>query len=174
MNYQSAVEYILSFADYERTPRSAVVFDLRRIEMLLARLGNPQDAAKTVHVAGTKGKGSTSAMIASILYQSDYGTGLYTSPHLLSIRERLQVDGEPITEKAFARLVSRLKPEFEAVNESGTYGELTTFELLTALAFAHFKESAVDYQVLEVGLGGAAGRHQRNQPGNLRHHLHQL
>lgn len=154
MNYQSAVDYILSFADYERIPRSAVVFDLRRIEMLLARLGNPQDAAKTVHIAGTKGKGSTSAMIASILYQSGYGTGLYTSPHLLSIRERLQVDGEPITEKAFARLVSRLKPEFEAVNESGVYGELTTFELLTALAFAHFKESAVDYQVLEVGLGG--------------------
>lgn len=154
MNYQSAVDYILSFADYERIPRSAVVFDLRRIEMLLARLGNPQDAAKTVHIAGTKGKGSTSAMIASILYQSGYRTGLYTSPHLLSIRERLQIDGEPITEKAFARLVSRLKPEFEAVNESGAYGELTTFELLTALALAHFKESAVDYQVLEAGLGG--------------------
>ncbi|MCH8864432.1 MAG: bifunctional folylpolyglutamate synthase/dihydrofolate synthase [Chloroflexi bacterium] len=154
MNYPSAVDYILSFADYERIPRSAVVFDLRRIEMLLARLGNPQNAAKTVHIAGTKGKGSTAAMIASILYQSGYRTGLYTSPHLLSIRERLQVDGEPITEKAFARLVSRLKPEFEAVNESGTYGELTTFELLTALALAHFKESAVDYQVLEAGLGG--------------------
>ncbi len=91
MNYQSAVDYILSFADYERIARSAVVFDLRRIEMLLARLGNPQDAAKTVHIAGTKGKGSTAAMIASILHQSGYATGLYTSPHLLSIRERIQV-----------------------------------------------------------------------------------
>jgi dihydrofolate synthase/folylpolyglutamate synthase len=79
---------------------------------------------------------------------------LYTSPHLLSIRERIQIDGEPITEEAFARLVNMMKPEVEAVNESGTYGELTTFELLTALAFAHFKESAVDYQVLETGLGG--------------------
>ena len=154
MNYQSAVDYILSFADYERISRTGVVFDLKRIERLLARLGNPQDAARTVHIAGTKGKGSTAAMIASILYQSGYGTGLYTSPHLLSIRERIQVDGEPINEKAFTRLVSRLKPEFEAVNESGAYGELTTFELLTALALAHFKESAVDYQVLEAGLGG--------------------
>jgi dihydrofolate synthase/folylpolyglutamate synthase len=139
---------------YERLPRSALVFDLRRIEMLLERLGSPQEAAKSIHVAGTKGKGSTAAMIASILTQAGYRTGLYTSPHLLSFTERIQVDGRPIAEGAFGRLVEALKPEVEAVNHFGAFGELTTFELLTALAFTYFKERKVDYQVLETGLGG--------------------
>jgi len=154
MDYQSAVDYILSFADYERLPRSAVVFDLRRMEMLLDRLGKPQDATKSVHVTGTKGKGSTSAMIASILTQAGYRTGLYTSPHLLSINERIQVDGQNITEDAFTRLTEMMTPEVEAVNNFGEYGKLTTFELLTALGFLHFREMKADYQVLEVGLGG--------------------
>lgn len=154
MDYQSAVDYILSFADYERIPRSAVVFDLRRMEMLLDRLGKPQDFAKTVHITGTKGKGSTSAMIASVLTQAGYRTGLYTSPHLLSINERIQVDGKNISEEAFARLTDLLKPEVEAVNKSGEYGRLTTFELLTALGFLYFREMKCDFQVLEVGLGG--------------------
>jgi len=154
MNFPAAVDYILSFADYERLPRSALVFDLRRVEQLLERLGNPQNAARSVHIAGTKGKGSTAAMIASILTRSGYRVGLYTSPHLLSITERLQVDGKPIAEDTFARLVDMLKPEVEAVNQLGTYGELTTFELLTALAFIYFREMGVHYQVLETGLGG--------------------
>ncbi len=154
MNYPEAVAYILSYADYERVPRSAVVFDLKRIQLLLARLDNPQDVPKTVHVAGTKGKGSTAAMIAAILTRAGYRTGLYTSPHLRTIRERVSIDGEPVTEEAFARLVDRLEPEAAAVNGSGVSGELTTFELLTALAFLHFRENAVDYQVLETGLGG--------------------
>lgn len=154
MDFTAAVDYILSFADYERMPRSAVVFDLRRIEQLLDRLGNPQNAAKSVHVAGTKGKGSTAAMIASILIQSGYRTGLYTSPHLLSIQERIQVGGQPISGSEFARLTAWLKPEVEAVNAKGEFGELTTFEILTALAFAFFRDMGVDYQVLETGLGG--------------------
>ena len=154
MDYQTALDYILSFADYERMPRSALVFDLRRIEMLLERLGNPQETAKSIHVAGTKGKGSTAAMIASILTRAGYRVGLYTSPHLLSLAERIQIDGRPIDEDAFARLVEMMKPEVEAVNASGALGELTTFELLTALAFAYFREREADYQVLEVGLGG--------------------
>jgi dihydrofolate synthase/folylpolyglutamate synthase len=154
MNYQMALDYILSFADYERVPRSALVFDLRRIEMLLERFGNPQGAARSIHVAGTKGKGSTAAMIASILNQAGYRTGLYTSPHLLTFTERIQVEGKPIAEDVFARLVEVLKPGVEAVNHFGAFGELTTFELLTALAFTYFKESRADYQVLETGLGG--------------------
>ena len=154
MNYQAALDYILSFADYERIPRSALVFDLRRIEMLLERLGNPQQVARAIHIAGTKGKGSTAAMIASILTRADYRTGLYTSPHLLSLTERIQVDGAHIDKGIFARLVAEMKPEVEAVNAFGAYGELTTFELLTALAFAYFKEMKVGYQVLETGLGG--------------------
>ncbi|MBC8477833.1 MAG: bifunctional folylpolyglutamate synthase/dihydrofolate synthase, partial [Dehalococcoidia bacterium] len=154
MDFPAAVDYILSFADYERMPRSAVVFDLRRIERLLARLKNPQNTAKSVHIAGTKGKGSTAAMLASILKQSGYRTGLYTSPHLLNIRERIQVDGRQITEDEFARLTEMMKPEVEAVNTSGDLGELTTYEILTALAFMHFQERGVAYQVLETGLGG--------------------
>jgi len=154
MDFPAAVDYILSFADYERMPRSALVFDLRRIEQLLDRMGNPQNAAKSVHIAGTKGKGSTAAMIASILAQSGYRTGLYTSPHLLSIRERIQVDGQQISEDEFARLTALMKPEVEAVNAAGDFGELTTFEILTALAFACFREGGLAYQVLETGLGG--------------------
>jgi dihydrofolate synthase/folylpolyglutamate synthase len=154
MNYQASLDYILSFADYERAPRSAVVFDLRRMEMLLERLGNPEAGAIPIQVAGTKGKGSTAAMIASILTAAGYKSGLYTSPHLYDFTERIQVDGVPIAEDEFARLVEVLKPEVEAVNEFGAFGQLTTFELLTALAFAYFKERGVDFQVLETGLGG--------------------
>ncbi|MFQ5997242.1 MAG: bifunctional folylpolyglutamate synthase/dihydrofolate synthase [Dehalococcoidales bacterium] len=154
MDYQVALDYILSFADYERMPRSALVFDLRRIETLLKRLGNPQEAARSIHIAGTKGKGSTVAMIASVLTQAGYRTGVYTSPHLLDFTERLQIDGKPIAEDAFARLVAAIKPEVEAVNALATFGELTTFEILTALAFTYFKEWEVAYQVLETGLGG--------------------
>jgi len=154
MDFPAAVDYILSFADYERMPRSAVVFDLRRMEQLLARLGNPQNMAKSVHIAGTKGKGSAAAMIASILVQSGYRTGLYTSPHLFNIRERIQVDGRQISEAEFARLTEMIKPEVATVNASGGLGELTTYEILTALAFAYFRDKKVDYQVLEVGLGG--------------------
>ncbi|MFC1967431.1 bifunctional folylpolyglutamate synthase/dihydrofolate synthase [Chloroflexota bacterium] len=154
MDYQSALEYILKFADYERLPRSAVVFDLGRVARLLAGLGNPQDYARTVHVAGTKGKGSTAAMIASMLAAAGYHTGLYTSPHLLSFTERVQVNGEPIAEADFARLTEALEPEVAAENRRGDMGQLTTFEILTALAFLHFREVAADYQVMETGLGG--------------------
>ncbi len=153
-DYQAALDYVLSFADYERAFRSAVVFDISRIEALLKRLGKPQQAARSVHVAGTKGKGSTSAMIASMLIASGYRTGLYTSPHLHTFTERIQVDGEPIAEEKFAEIVWGLKPEVETVNRFGGLGELTTFEILTALAFVYFKERGVDFQVLETGLGG--------------------
>jgi dihydrofolate synthase/folylpolyglutamate synthase len=154
MDFQTAVDYVLSFADYERLSRSAVVFDLCRIEALLKRIGNPHLTAKSVHVAGTKGKGSTSAMVASVLTASGYRTGLYTSPHLHTIRERIKVDGRLISEGEFAALVEGLKPDIEHINRSGALGELTTFEILTALAFVYFNERAVDFQVLETGLGG--------------------
>jgi len=165
VDFKAAVDYILSFADYERIPRSAVVFDLRRMERLLVRLGQPQNAARSVHIAGTKGKGSTAAMLASILVQSGYRTGLYTSPHLLSIRERIQVNGQPIAEDEFARLTGILKPEVAAINKAGKFGELTTFEILTALAFACFRDEKADYQVLETGLGGRLDATNVVQPG---------
>ncbi|MDY6834722.1 MAG: folylpolyglutamate synthase/dihydrofolate synthase family protein [Chloroflexota bacterium] len=152
--YEEALEYILSFADYERASRSAVVFDTHRVTELLGRVGDPHKTAEPIHIAGTKGKGSTSAMVASVLTAAGYKTGLYTSPHLLTMRERIRIDGNMITEDEIADLVAQLKPEIEAVNRDGTWGELTTFEILTTLAFMYFHNQAVDCQVLEVGLGG--------------------
>ncbi len=156
MDYQAALHYVLSFADYERWPGFAYAsrFDLRRMEQLANRLGQPQSKATTVHIAGSKGKGSTAAMIASALRASGYKTGLYTSPHLHTLRERICVDGQPVSEEEFASLVTELQPEIESVNRNGAYGELSTFEILTALAFCYFERRSVQFQVLEAGLGG--------------------
>jgi len=156
VDYQQALDYIFSYTDYEKVPmpHDPAFYDLRRVDELLARLGNPHLGAKSVHIAGTNGKGSTAAMIASALTASGYTTGLYTSPHLHTWRERIRVNGRLISEEELTALVERLKPEIEAVNQKATYGQLTTFEMLTALAFAHFKLKEVDFQVLEVGLGG--------------------
>jgi dihydrofolate synthase/folylpolyglutamate synthase len=157
MKYQAALSYILSFTDYEKLPAflyTAANFDLRRMEELLDRLGNPHLTSPAIHVAGTKGKGSTAAMIASALSVAGYRTGLYTSPHLHTFRERISIDGEMIAEEEFSSLAERLQPEIDEVNRRRNYGEITTFEILTALAFAFFRERRVDFQVLEVGLGG--------------------
>ena len=156
MDYQQALDCIDSYTDYEKIPmpHDPAFYDLRRVELLLSRLGSPQLGAKTVHIAGTKGKGSTAAMVASALTTAGYTTGLYTSPHLNTLRERFRVDGEMIAEGELVSVVEGLKPEVEAINEEAVYGELTTFELLTALAFAFFALKGVDFQVLEVGLGG--------------------
>ncbi len=155
--YQQAVDYIASYTDYEVVPRlahNAANYDLRRVDELLGRLGNPHLAAKSVHISGTNGKGSTAAMVASTLTCSGYITGLYTSPHLHTWRERVRVDGELISEEEFTAIVDRFKPEIESVNQRATYGRLTTFEILTTLAYAYFAQQEADFQVLEVGLGG--------------------
>lgn len=156
MNYQQAVDYILSYPDYEKMPmpHDPAFYDLRRVEELLARLGNPHLGARSVHIAGTNGKGSIAAMVASALSASGYATGLYTSPHLHTLNERIRVGGELVSDAELTALVERLKPEVEVVNQKANYGKLTTFELLTVLAFAYFKLKGVDFQVLEVGLGG--------------------
>ncbi len=155
--YQQAIDYLSSYTDYEVVPRlahNAANYDLRRVAELLSRIGNPHLRARSVHIAGTNGKGSTAAMIASVLTTSGYTTGLYTSPHLHTWRERIRVDGELISEGELVTQVERLKPEVDEVNREATYGRLTTFELLTALAFAYFKLKRADFQVLEVGMGG--------------------
>ena len=156
MDYRQAEEYVFSYTDYEKSPvpHDAANYDLRRVDELLARLGNPHLSARSVHIAGTKGKGSVAAMVASVLSHCGYKTGLYTSPHLHTWRERMRVNGELITEAEFVALVEKLKDEVEEVNQKATYGQLTTFELLTALGFAFFKMKGVDFQVLEVGMGG--------------------
>jgi len=157
MNYKQAEDYILSFTDYEKIPGilyTSANYDLRRMDALLQPLGNPHLSAKTVHIAGTKGKGSTAVMITEALIASGYVTGLYTSPHLHSLRERIRVNDTLISETDFASLVVMLKPIVEEVNKKAMYGQLTTFEILTALTFAYFHRKEADFQVLEVGLGG--------------------
>jgi dihydrofolate synthase/folylpolyglutamate synthase len=156
MNYRQAIDYINSYTDYEKIgmPHDPAFYDLRRVDELLSILGDPHRKAVSVHITGTNGKGSVAIMVASALTASGYGTGLYTSPHLHSWRERIRVDGELISEAGLAQLVADLKHHVEAVNRRANYGQLTTFEFLTAMAFAYFGQKGVKFQVLEVGMGG--------------------
>jgi dihydrofolate synthase/folylpolyglutamate synthase len=157
MDYRQAVDYILSFTDYEVIPGiayTAANYDLRRMEKLLLPLSNPHLGTKTVHIAGTKGKGSTAAMITGVLAAAGYRIGLFTSPHLHAIRERIRINDTLITEEEFAAAVTGLRPAVEAVNGEAEFGMLTTFEILTAVVFDYFKKKHVDVQVLEAGLGG--------------------
>jgi dihydrofolate synthase/folylpolyglutamate synthase len=156
MDYQQAIDYINSYTDYEKIgmPHDPAFYDLRRVDELLSLLGDPQKKAGSVHITGTNGKGSVAIMIAYALTAAGYPTGLYTSPHLHSWRERIRIDGEMISEAELAKLVSDLRLYVEEVNERATYGELTTFEFLTCMAFAYFGQKGVKFQVLEVGMGG--------------------
>ncbi len=156
IRYQQALDYIYGFLDMEKSPRprDPVNYDLRRMVELLERLGNPHLAARTVHVTGTKGKGSVAAMVSSVLTASGYSTGLYTSPHLITFNERIQIDGKLIPDEDVVAIIDRLKPEVAEVNRKATYGLLTTFEVMTAIGFMWFAQKGVDFQVAEVGLGG--------------------
>ena len=122
---------------------------LARIRALLAALGNPEQSLKFVHVAGTNGKGSTSAMLASVLSAAGYRTGLYTSPHLVRFTERMSVDGAEITDDQLVALTDRVLAAAEVCGEP-----CTEFELMTALGLLYFAEMHCDIVVLEVGLGG--------------------
>ncbi len=155
-NYSAAIDYLLSFADFERSSnarREAEQFALSRITSLLGRLGRPQDGRTTVHVAGSKGKGSTAAIIESICRAAGLSTGLYTSPDLHSKTERIRINGQPLSEEAFTALVDRIRPVIDAELAEDP-GRLSTFEILTAMGFLAFRDAAVDIQVIEVGLGG--------------------
>ncbi|MBN2238935.1 MAG: bifunctional folylpolyglutamate synthase/dihydrofolate synthase [Dehalococcoidales bacterium] len=156
VTYQQALDYIYSFVDYENQarPRDAANYDLRRMDELLERVGNPHLKARTVHIAGTKGKGSTAALIESVLRHSGYTTGLFTSPHLHTFNERIRANGELIPDEDVIRLVELIQPEVAAVNERAAYGKLTTFEIMTAMGFMYFDMKNVDVRVIEVGLGG--------------------
>jgi len=149
--YRDTLGYIYSFTDYEKKTSyryAPEFFDLARVRRLLALLDNPHHRFRSIHIAGTKGKGSTAAMIESILRAAGYKTGLYTSPHFHTIRERIQVGRRFISEREAISLVERLRPLASQVEG------LTTFEIITALAFAYFAEQGVELAVLEVGLGG--------------------
>ena len=156
MDYRRALGRLLQLVDYERITsptRDRVRYDLRRMEALLHRLGDPHVGLPTVHIAGTKGKGSTAAMCASVLSRQGYRTGLYTSPHLHTFRERIRLDGTSVSKGEFAELVEDVWPAVEWLSYNGSYGQVTMFEALTAMALRYFRERAV-FQVLEVGLGG--------------------
>lgn len=125
-------------------------FNLSRMLRLLAALGNPHKKLKFVHVAGTKGKGSTCHMIAAMLQAAHYRTGLYTSPHFVDIRERIVVDGKMLSESEFARLIARIAPVALRMSRDNP----TFFEIMTAAAFLHFLNKKVELAVIETGLGG--------------------
>ena len=156
MDYKAALAYIEEFIDYERSPdfsRQARLYNLNRISLLLERLGNPHDRLQVIHIAGSKGKGSTAALIASVLTQAGYKTGLFTSPHLITPRERCRIDGDLISKADVAFYVEKLKPAIETVSTS-EFGRVSFFEIYTALAFSYFADKATDFAVIEVGLGG--------------------
>jgi dihydrofolate synthase/folylpolyglutamate synthase len=157
LNYSQAEKYLNSFTNYEQIPGIFYArpgYSLKHVEELLNRMGNPQLVARTIHIAGTKGKGSVAAMIAKVLSSSGYKTGLYISPHLHTLRERISIDGSLISEAEFAAAMAEVKPFIESMKQDAAFRQLTYFEALTALAFAYFKKKQVDFQVLEVGLGG--------------------
>jgi len=124
-----------------------------RFKALCARLGNPQDRYSIVHVAGTKGKGSTTALAAAILQHSGYRVGSYFSPYVFDVRERVQVNGTMISREDFARLITVARPHIEALAAT-ELGQTTEFELKTLLGFLYFAEQNVDYACIEVGIGG--------------------
>ena len=148
--YQEAVDFLYRFLGNSRVrqPKARTSSSLPRMERLLAALGNPHRAYPVVHIAGTNGKGSVAAMLASVLHAAGYRVGLYTSPHLVEFVERIRVDGVPIAPDAVATGVDVLRPLAAA------HPDVSTFELTTALAFHHFAQQAVDFAVVEVGLGG--------------------
>lgn len=158
----AAAQWLHGRINYERTlvtPYNARQLKLDRMRTLLVRLGQPDTGLKIVHVAGTKGKGSVSAMIAAMLTAAGYRTGVFSSPHIDRIEERFCVDGEPCTAEELVALVDRLRPivaamEAEAAAEGDPLGGPTYFEATTAMALVHFVERQCDAVVLEVGMGG--------------------
>ncbi|KAK9292095.1 hypothetical protein L1049_020051 [Liquidambar formosana] len=157
------LEYMENLKNYEKSgvPKGAGTdsddgFDLGRMRRLMERLGNPQTKFKAVHIAGTKGKGSTAAFLSNILRAEGYSVGSYTSPHIQTIRERISLGtlGEPVSAKALNGLFHRIKKIVDQALEFEN-GCLSHFEVLTAMAFALFAQESVDIAVIEAGLGGA-------------------
>src|SRR5829696_782971 len=149
--YNKALDYLYSYVDYSLKHSSELAkaeFNLDRMFALMEELGNPQAKYPIIHVAGTKGKGSVSALCASALQAAGYKTGLYTSPHLLDYVERIQVNSQPISHEQMIELVEEIKPAVAKIPK------LTTFEITTALGFLAFARNDVTAAVIEVGLGG--------------------
>ena len=160
-DYQAALEFLFSRIDYERTadvPYRSSEFKLQRMRDLLSHLGDPHQRLRALHVAGTKGKGSTATMLSSVLTAAGYRTGLYTSPHLNRLEERANIDGSPCSESDVVELINALRPVVEKMDAEVAAGYEsrgpTFFEVTTAMVMLHFVRRDVDFAVLEVGLGG--------------------
>jgi dihydrofolate synthase/folylpolyglutamate synthase len=157
MTYQESVQYLLSLGRELASPQqaSAAKFDLKNITVLCERLGQPQREFQSVHVAGTNGKGSTSAMLDSILRAAGLRTGLYTSPHLERINERIRMNGQEISDDEFAAVFTRVRQAIEELLASGRLAAHPTFfECVTAIAFVYFAEAKAEFAVCETGMGG--------------------
>jgi dihydrofolate synthase/folylpolyglutamate synthase len=157
ISYNEAIQYLESFIDYERiaAPYDPFGWKLERVERLLESIGNPHRDLKVIHVAGTKGKGSTSAMIASVLKEAGFKVGLYISPHLVTFRERIIINDEVISKDQVCEMVERIKPNVEELKkQEDTIGNISFFDIYTALALLFFKQEQVNFTVLEVGMGG--------------------
>lgn len=157
MTYSEALAYLYGFIDYEKI--ADYTYDRRSMNLdreaaLLDSLGNPHRALHCIHIAGSKGKGSTAAMADSMLRALGHRVGLYTSPHLVDFRERIRVDGRPIAEEELCEGVQALMSPVEEVRKDPALGEITFWELWTAIAFRHIARQSVDFAVIEVGLGG--------------------
>lgn len=156
MNYQEALAYIYGFSDFERSGKFARNQDEKqpRELKLLQMLGNPHQQYTSTLIAGTKGKGSTAAMIERVLRQAGVRTGLYTQPDLHTFRERMRVDGHLISGEEVAQLIAEMQPAVEAIQASHEFEPFITYEIGTALAFLYFWRQHIQHAVLEVGLGG--------------------
>jgi dihydrofolate synthase/folylpolyglutamate synthase len=151
MTYRESLDYLNSFIDHEqKSAYDYTSFKLDRMVRLAAALGDPHKEVRSIHVAGTKGKGSTSAIIHSILRSSGLKAGLYTSPHLVSFRERIRINDTLISEESVGSLMDRIREAVDTMAEDRP----TFFEIYTALAFLYFKKKKADIAVYEVGLGG--------------------
>lgn len=153
--YQQAITYLFEKTDYERQHKlryNVTTFDLKRMNLLLKGLGDPHKKTKMVHIAGTKGKGSTATMLAKMIEANGYSVGLYTSPHVMSLHERITINSEMIDKKMMLGLMNRLHPVIEKLIKSDDAP--TFFEIMTALAFLHFADNEVDFAIIETGLGG--------------------
>ncbi|HEY2461871.1 MAG TPA: folylpolyglutamate synthase/dihydrofolate synthase family protein [Candidatus Acidoferrum sp.] len=157
MNYDAAVKYLLSLGRELAAPTQAAAakFDLENITVLAERLGQPQRAYPSAHIAGTNGKGSTGAFLESILRAAGLRTGLNTSPHLEKINERIRINGIEISDAQFADVLTRIRSTIEVLLAEGKLrAHPTYFECVTAMAFQHFSQEHIDFGVFEVGLGG--------------------
>ena len=156
LSYEEAVALTMQLIDFERGKYnpSHSTFHLERMGYLTGLIGNPHLKIPSIHIAGTKGKGSVAAMISSMLIESDLNVGLTTSPHLYSFRERININGVNISKIDFTDIVKYLWPYVIQVEKESEYGQITWFEFILTAAFIYFYNNRVDYQVVETGLGG--------------------